>query len=150
MYHAIVRRRIRRIFAELNRGNFEPVLAGLGDRFEHVFAGEHALAGLRTGHRVTRAWYERLFRIFPGLQFELHAVLVNGWPWATTVAVEWSDRFALRDGRAGANAGVHVIRLRWGKVVSVAIHCDTQRLVDYLATQAAAGVLDAARPPLVA
>src|SRR5262245_49928491 len=47
MYHAIVRRRIRALFAAINRGDAEPVLASFARRFEHAFLGEHALGGAR-------------------------------------------------------------------------------------------------------
>jgi hypothetical protein len=49
MYHAIVRRklRLRFVFSSLSQGNFEPGLAGLASRFDHVFSGTHALGGTR-------------------------------------------------------------------------------------------------------
>ena len=47
MYHAIVRRRIEALFAAVNKGNAEPVLASFAPRFEHAFLGEHALGGAR-------------------------------------------------------------------------------------------------------
>ncbi len=65
MYHQFVRAKVLRIFRELNKGNYEPVLSGFGPSFEHWFVGHSTLSGLRTSMGITRAWYERLYRIFP-------------------------------------------------------------------------------------
>jgi hypothetical protein len=48
MYHVVVRRRIRSLFAAVNQGDAEPVLAAFAKRFEHAFLGEHALGGPAT------------------------------------------------------------------------------------------------------
>ena len=56
MYHAIVRGRIRALFAAVNKGNAEPVLAAFARRFEHAFLGEHALGGARHPLSATRRW----------------------------------------------------------------------------------------------
>ena len=149
MYHRIIRHVVTNLFVELNRGNYEPILASFAPQFEHCFVGQHALSGRRTSMPVTRAWYERLARVFPNLRFELRAMTVAGWPWDTTVTVEWDDSYTLLNGERRDNTGVHVIRLKWGRGVSVRIHCDTARLLENLAIQRAGGVEDAAFPPLV-
>jgi len=110
---------------------------------------DHALSGCRTSIAVTRSWYERLFKIFPNIQLELHQVLVTGWPWNTVVVVEWSDYYTLLNGQKRQNCGVHVIRLRWGKGTSVRIYCDTQLLQENLAIQHRGGVEEAVARPLV-
>src|ERR1700729_824177 len=69
-YHAIVRRRIRALFAAVNDGNTEPVLASFAPRFEHAFLGEHALGGARHTLPATRRWYERLYRLLPDIRFD--------------------------------------------------------------------------------
>lgn len=148
MYHSIVRNIIKKLFNELNKGNYEPVLNTLGKNFEHCFAGDHALSGRRTTMPVTRAWYERLYKIFPNLHFDLHNVVVSGWPWDTRVAVEWSEPYIL-NGVPGANGGTHFIQLKWGKGVSVRIYCDTHLLLDNLAIQHTNGIAEAAYAPLI-
>ncbi len=55
MYHAIVRRKLRKVFDDLNRGRYEGVLQDLAPRFEHVFFGPHALGGVR--HRCRPIGY---------------------------------------------------------------------------------------------
>jgi ketosteroid isomerase-like protein len=148
MYHAVVRRKIAGLFAALNKGNYEPILATATATFEHCFAGQHALSGRRTTMAATRAWYERLFRIFPDIRFDIRGIAVSGWPWDTTVTVEWTDFYVLRDGAPHENAGVHLIRLRWGRGVSVRIYCDTKLLLDNLAIQHRAGIAEASLPPI--
>jgi hypothetical protein len=148
MYHTIVRHKIVGIFNELNKGNYEPVLRMTASRFDHQFAGSHALLGCRTNLDLTRAWYVRLFRIFPNLRFQLQNIVVSGWPWNTAVAVEWTDSYTLLNGETRSNAGVHFIRLKWGRGVSVRIYCDTEQLLQNLAIQQRGGIADAALAPL--
>lgn len=149
VYHAIVRAIVLRIFRELNKGNYEPVLSGFAPSFEHWFVGESALSGRRTRLETTRAWYERLYRIFPNIRFHIRDIAISGWPWNTTAVVEWTDSYILLNGAESDNCGVHVIKLRWGKGVSVRIYCDTSRLHENLAVQLAGGAQDAGAPPLV-
>jgi ketosteroid isomerase-like protein len=63
MYHTIVRRKLVGIFQALGRGDYEVALAGLAPRFEHVFAGTHALGGQRYTAPAMRNWFQRLFRL---------------------------------------------------------------------------------------
>src|SRR5689334_16063383 len=120
MYHAIVRRKLRRAFAHANAGDWENVLAAFHPIHEHIFFGDHSLGGRRSNMTSTRAWYRRLARIFPDLHFDLRHITVGGWPWRTTAVVEWRDRFDV-GGEPGSNQGVHVLRMRWGKVVGLEI-----------------------------
>jgi ketosteroid isomerase-like protein len=147
MYHSIVRAKVRSAFATANRGDWSEVLAAFSPRLEHVFHGEHALGGRRTKPETIRAWYERLARVFPDLQFELHRVDVTGWPWATNVAVEWTDRFGVGEGR-GQNHGVHLLRFEWGRITKLDIYCDTQKLERVLAHKAQLGIGEALAAPI--
>ena len=149
MYHAIMRSKVRGVFEALSRGDYQPVLASLAPQFEHWFVGTHALAGLRTSLSVTKAWYERLYRIFPDLRFDLNRVVSQGTPWDTTVTIEWTDHFTLRTGEKRSNCGVHIIRFRWTKAVSVRIYCDTALLIENLALQSQHGVEEAKLLPLI-
>jgi hypothetical protein len=73
---------------------------------------------------------------------------VRGWPWNTVALVEWRDQFSLRDGSRGANQGVHVLRLKWGKVVSLRVYCDTQVVAAALLTQKMHGIAEAGFSPI--
>ena len=69
---------------------------------------------------------------FPGLRFEIHDVVVSGWPGNTVVATRFSVRGSLPDGRVYHNAGMQDTRLSWGWSVKDHIYEDTQRLATEL------------------
>ena len=148
MYHAIVRHKLRRAFAEINAGRYEGVVGQFAPRHRHAMAGEHALAGERRSLESTARWYARLQRLLPGLAFDIRSITVGGMPWKTQAAVAWDDRFALPDGSIGSNSGVHEFELRWGRVHSLVIHCDTQRLQRYCDRMAASGLAEARAAPI--
>lgn len=149
MYHAVIRAIVKNLFRALNKGDYEPILAGFAPEFEHWFVGTHALSGLRTSMPTTRAWYERLLKVFPNIKFDIRNIVVSGWPWNTLVAVEWTDSYTLLNGEKRTNCGVHMIRLVWGKGVSVHIYCDTELLLENLAIQKAGGIGEASYAPLI-
>jgi len=146
MYHAIVRSNVRKLFDALGRRDVDYVVAGMAPRFEHIFPGDHTLGGVRHTRPAIRAWFERLFRVLPGLSFEIKHIAVSGGPWATTVVVEWRDFATLADGTSYVNDGAHAIQLRWGKVVVLHAYLDTQIMIDALRAMAAAGVAEAVAP----
>lgn len=148
IYRSIVERQLRRAFDALNRGDHGPVLAAFGSPVEHVFFGEHALAGARHSMDSIVPWYRRLKTVFPDLHFDIQSLAVRGMPWNTVALVEWRDRFTLRDGSRRGNQGVHVLRLKWGKVVSLRVYCDTQVLASVLRDLQTQGVADAGMPPI--
>lgn len=148
MYHAIVRRRVAATFASLDRGDYEPALAGMAERFEHRFLGDHPLGGTRHTKEGMRRWFERLFRLNRTLRFEVHRIAVAGWPGDTTATVEWTDRATLADGSDYVNSGVHVVRMRWFSVVSIHAYLDTAIWQDACARLAAGGIAEAAAAPI--
>ena len=148
MYHAIVRRKLRRAFADINAGRYDGIVEQFAPEHRHVMLGRHALAGERRTRASTARWYERLQRLLPGLAFEVHSIVVGGMPWNTVATVAWDDRFRLPDGSEGSNSGVHEFALRWGRVRSLVIHCDTDRLQRYCERIAQAGVAEARALPI--
>ena len=111
MYHAIVRRKVEKLFEGLGRRDVDYAVAGMAPRFEHIFPGDHTLGGVRHTRPGIRAWLERLFRVLPGLRFEIKHIAVSGTPWNTTVVVAWRDYATLADGTPYVNDGAHAIRL---------------------------------------
>ena len=69
MYSLIVRRNIRNAFAQINKGNYGAIVKQFGPNSEHVFYGEHALAGSRSTHAGIARWYKRLACGIPGFAF---------------------------------------------------------------------------------
>jgi len=148
MYHALIRRRLRHVFALLSAGNFEPVVAKFAPAFEHTFSGNHPLGGTRRSADAVRQWFARLYRLFPSLSFEIKAIVVSGWPWDTRAAVEWIDRATPADGVPYVNEGMHSVRIRWGRVVRLRAYLDTSIVEETCRRLARAGVTEAAAPPI--
>jgi ketosteroid isomerase-like protein len=148
-YHAVVERKLRRAFDRLGAGDYGSLFADFAPHIEHVFAGDHALGGARHSQQAYRQWFERLYRLLPGLHFEVRRLVVTGWPWDTLAVVEWIDRASPKDGEPYLNEGVHLMRLRWGRVVGIRVYLDTQRLNDTFQRLAHNGVEEAVAPPIV-
>lgn len=148
MYHSIVRRIVLQKFKNLSAGDYESMLAGMSSSLIHTFSGMHALGGTRHSVPAMREWFGRLFRLFPGLSFEIRSIAVSGWPWQTTIAVEWTDRATPIDGSSYVNEGIHLIRMRWGKVVYLRAYLDTAVLIATLNRMADKGIKEAAAAPI--
>ena len=148
MYHFIVRRKVRRAFEDLNAGRYGAIVAQFAKTHRHAMHGEHALGGTRTSLDATREWYGRLQRLLPGLKFQVLSVASSGWPWDTRILVSWRDEFRLPDGMLGANQGVHELRMAWGRVTSLDVHCDTARLQGYCRRMEALGLQEAVAAPI--
>ncbi len=148
MYQLIFQHMARQAFEALNQGNYEPILKSMACRFTHTFSGDHALGGTRHTIEGMHHWFERLFRLSPGLHFDIQAILVKGFPWNTVVAVEWVDHFTALDGQPYRNEGVHVIRFLWGRVVEIHAHLDTQKVEAFLQRLAAVGIDEAVATPI--
>jgi ketosteroid isomerase-like protein len=149
MYHTIVRQRVLKLFAAVNRGDAEPVLNAFAPRFEHIFLGDTALGGARRTLRSTRAWYERLYRLLPDITFDLRRVSVSGAPWNTVVVAEWRETNSGTDGVRTSAEGVHVLHLAWGRATRLIICPDTMKLRATLERLAAAGNAEALASPIV-
>jgi ketosteroid isomerase-like protein len=96
------------------------------------FAGPAPLGGERTGVEAVREWFQRLFSYFPGIQFTVQQVIVQGWPWNTLVATRLSIAAPRADGSVYRNEAMQFLRLRWGKVVEDRLHEDTYKLANEL------------------
>ena len=129
MYKSIVRRTIRTGFRALSVGDYEQVLRQFHPQVLFSFAGPAPLGGERTGVEAVRAWFEHLFSYFPGLQFTVQNVIVQGWPWNTLVATRLAIAAPRSDGSVYQNEAMQFLRLRWGKVVEDRLHEDTYKLV---------------------
>lgn len=149
MYHNIVRNKLSAAFDGLNAGNIQAVLKELGDQPEHFFIGEHALGGTRHTKASIEQWYERLLQIFPDIHFTLNEIQVYGSPWNTVGLVYWTETNSGTDGVRTQNTGLNVIRIRWGKVVSIRIYTDTNVLIKTLDRLAKAGNQLAKAAPIV-
>ncbi|MFP5391884.1 MAG: nuclear transport factor 2 family protein [Gammaproteobacteria bacterium] len=142
MYAAIVRHKLLKIFAALSRGESGPMVDSLAARFEYRFEGDSPIGGLRTEKESIRLWWARLYRLFPGLSFEVREVAVVGPPWNTRIHVLMD--FVVPHTQAGAdrpyrNVVMQFMRMRWGKVWHIHTLEDTERCARYLAWAHAQG-----------
>lgn len=149
MYHKIVESKIRQAFAGLNAGRIEAITGELAKNATHYFIGTHALSGKRNSNDAIYRWYQRLLRLLPGIQFELHQIDVRGWPWNTLVTAQWTERNQATDGVPTSAEGLNIITLSWGKVTSIRIYTDTAMLTKTLNRIAEKGVLEAQAAPIV-
>jgi ketosteroid isomerase-like protein len=148
MYHALVARIARRNFELVNDGDYESLLAGCDDRIHHRFGGSHALGGERHDKETLRLWFARLGRLAPGLTLTVTDVWVKGWPWDTRIIVRWDNAETLPDGSPYRNHGVHVIRMRWFRIVEIDANEDSQAVAESMPVRAAAGLAEALAAPL--
>ncbi len=127
MYHLMVRRFARRTFERLTAGDWQPILDGLAPNVHHVYAGQNAVGGTRTSRDDVRRWFERVYRLFPSFHEEVREILVRGWPWDTVAAVQWvaTTHSSILDETLKMH-GVHVVRLRWGRVTELQAYPDTE------------------------
>jgi ketosteroid isomerase-like protein len=148
MYTYFVRKKTRQSFSSLSKGDYESVLKGISPSIEHTFSGTHALGGTRHSIEAMRRWFQRLFILSPELNFTIKNIVASGPPWDTTVAVEWVDSAKPADGSDYVNEGVHIIKMRWGKVVYLHGYLDTQLTEAMCKRLAAYGLAEASAPPI--
>lgn len=146
MYRAIVAAKVRRAWQSMAAHDHAPVLAQFAPRFTYVFVGDHALGGVRTDRAAQDAWFQRLFRLFPEIEFRLRDVLVAGWPWRTR-AVALIDVHVPIDGGYD-NQVAQTIEIRWGRITSITTLEDTQKLERALNWLGANGVPEALADPI--
>ena len=128
MYRLIVKRIVRRRFASLSEGDYEPILRQFRPESRFLFSGDHALGGERRGLEEAREWFAEMLRRFPGIQIVPQEVIVNGWPWKTVVATHLAISAPRAGGREYRNEGMQLLRLSWGRVVEDLIFEDTLAL----------------------
>ncbi len=149
MYHTIVASRVRTSFRRLSSGDIEQVINQFAPHFQYTFLGHHALGGTRHSREAMRAWFERIFRIFPGATFDPQQIMVKGWPWNTIVIIHMKVRATLQTGKPYENNAYQTFQLRWGRITSIETLEDTQYLVETLKELADAGVTEAIAPPIL-
>lgn len=148
MYHAIVRRRIANVFGALGRSDWDTALKDTAEDVHHAFPGDHPLGGERHTRAAVRLWFERLGRLFPGHDFQVHRVTASGWPWDTWATAAWTAQLTTTTGESYSNDGTHWFRIRWGKVTYFHAYLDTAKVEAACAAMAAAGVEEAAAEPV--
>jgi ketosteroid isomerase-like protein len=149
IYSWIVKSRIRQSFDHVNNHRYEELLNSIAPGVHHRFLGEHAVGGERHDKETLRPWFERLGRVLPNLHLTINNIWVKGWPWNTTVVVQWDGIATLLNGDPYYQHAVHLITLKWGKIHALDVFEDSQAIARALETQAAAGLAEAVAEPIV-
>jgi ketosteroid isomerase-like protein len=149
MYPAIVKRLALQNFLRVNRKEYATILKSCTPDVYHRFGGQHALGGERHDREVLGRWFERLGRLAPTLQLSVHDVWVKDAPWNTTAIMRWSAVQDLPDSSPYNNHGVHIIRMRWGKVFDIDADEDSQLVAASLKIWPANGVNEAPADPIL-
>ncbi|MBV8895811.1 MAG: nuclear transport factor 2 family protein [Acidobacteriaceae bacterium] len=149
MYHAIVKRIARRNFERVNQRDFKSLLKDCVPNIYHRFGGTHALGGERHDREALGRWLDRLARLGPNMKLTVRDVWVKGLPNDTTVIVRWTNTDHLPDGTSYSNHGVHVVKMRWGKIVEIDANEDSQAVAQWLQLQSSSGIEEASAAPIV-
>jgi ketosteroid isomerase-like protein len=148
MYHYLVERKLRAVFRRLGEGDFWPMIDTLAGRFVYRFEGDSAIGGVRHSRESMQLWWERMYRLFPGLSFEVQDVLVSGWPWHTRIYTTLEFAKPLPDGSTYRNVVMQRMTMRWGRVTEVHTLEDTQRCARLLFWLARQGKAEAQAAPI--
>lgn len=122
MYSWLVGRMIRRGYAQAVEGNPRLLMSMAADDVEFVFPGQNSFAGTLQGKEPLAAWMERFASFHP--MFHIQDVLVSGPPWNMRIGVRFNDAI----GEDYRNEGMEYLRVRGGRVRSVAVFADTERI----------------------
>ncbi len=148
IYHTIVKRIARTNFERVNDKNYDALLSACSPKVRHRFGGAHAMGGTRHDREALRRWFGRLGHTMLTLRLAVQDVWVKGWPLDTTVIMRWNATATLLDGSPYRNRGVHVIRMRWGKVVDIDAHEDSLAVANGLLVQSRHGLAEAVAEPI--
>jgi ketosteroid isomerase-like protein len=149
MYHAIVKRIAKKNFERVNQRDFDSLLKDCAPNIHHRFGGTHALGGERHDREALARWLGRLGRLATKLHLTVNDIWVKGFPHDTTIIVRWTATDELPDGSAYHNHGVHIIKMRWGKITDIDANEDSQAVAESLKMRAAHGVVEATAPQIV-
>jgi ketosteroid isomerase-like protein len=153
MYRSIVRWRVRSLFAEANRGNWQAIIDALSPNFVYRFVGDTPLGGTRTTKPAMQSWFRRIYQLFPDAKLHPQVIVVEGAPWNTRVMtyVKFKGTLPAVSGAPGSayeNEVMQLLHLKWGRIQSVLTLEDTQRFVAVLPVLAAAGIASATAAPI--
>jgi ketosteroid isomerase-like protein len=148
MYKTIAKRKARGTFEKLSAGDWRGTLKDIAPDVHHVFPGDNALGGERHSREAMARWLDRVYTVLPGLRFDVKHVAVRGWPWDLWVGIEWTDQADPADGVPYHNEGAHWINVVRGKAKYIHAYLDTEEVTATCERLAAAGVAEAAAPPI--
>jgi ketosteroid isomerase-like protein len=153
MYKAIVRAKLRRLYAGVAEGKWQPIVDNQADDFVYRFIGDTPLGGTRRTKAAMAAWWTRVLTLCPGARLTPQRIIIEGWPWNTTL-MTYVHFDAMIPGPGGVgrvayqNEVMQLMTLKWGRITSILTLEDTQRFARILPDLAAAGIADATAAPI--
>ena len=109
LYSYFVKKLVRQSFDHVNNHRWDELLKPVAPNVHHRFAGAHAIGGERHDKEAMHRWLERVGRVLPNLHIKVNNIWVKGWPWHTTVFVQWfaavPEDVAVVDACSGRNPG---------------------------------------------
>jgi ketosteroid isomerase-like protein len=148
LYRRFVHGKARWIFERFSAGDYEALLKNEADDLLFEYPGKHALGTTLTDINAVRLWYQRFFRFFPDIEFNLRNILMKGGPRKTTVVVEWDAKATMPDGQPYDNQGIHILIIKMGKAAGIRVYLDTQKKAAKLQSLAEHGVEESAAAPI--
>lgn len=124
------------------------MLKAMAPRFSYRFYGDSALSGERRTLEAVRLWWQRSFRLLPGVTFNVLDIVVSGTPWNTSIATAVTVRARLADGSPYENVFNQFMRMRWGRVTEIRTLENTEVLQRAMDRLAAAGYAEAHAAPI--
>jgi len=126
---------IRRAVRRLNGGDIGPLLGSFAADATLLFPGDHSWGGEYKGKAAILGFLERFVEV--GINLQPHEIVVQGWPWNTTVMLRFTNEARDKNGDVVyANKGAIFARAAWGKIKYQEDYEDTQKVVafdEYLA-----------------
>ncbi len=137
----------RRGLRQVEAGDVDAVLAQFHPSCRLTFTGDTPLGADGITGPDLRRWFERFGRLLPDPRFEIQRLVVSGPPWRTHLAAHVLIHSQV-DGQPYTNQFGHFLTIRWAKVVEDLVIEDTQRWTLACQRLQAAGVDEAAAPPI--
>jgi len=129
-YGWIVAAMIRRAVRRINAGDIGPMLGSFADDATLIFPGDHSWGGEYKSKNEIRRFLERFVEV--GINLEPHEILVQGWPWNTTVMLRFTNEARDKTGIVVyANRGAIFARASWGKIKYQEDYEDSQKVVAF-------------------
>jgi ketosteroid isomerase-like protein len=148
VYRRFVKGKARWIFERFSAGDYEALLSSEAPELLFEYPGKHALGTTLHDRDLVGLWYQRFFRFFPDIKFDVKNVLMKGTPLKTTVVFEWEARATMPDGQPYDNQGIHILIIEKAKASGIRVYLDTQKKAAKLQSLAEHGFEEAVAPPI--
>ena len=122
MYRWMVARVLRYVYGQAFAGQDGLMMMATAPDVTFSFPGTSSFAASLQGRESLRVWLARFTDLSPS--FDIRDVVVSGPPWNMTVAVRFRDAI----GADYENEGVEWLRIQWGRVRSLDVFLDTERV----------------------